>query len=83
MSYRGAEKEKPQDPFPDRLCEVCGRKGGGNPNKGLDNVSVFMKHQLCGHCSQDFYSWRHDTDAERLGRWIADQAKAKGAPNAA
>jgi hypothetical protein len=41
--------------FPERECAVCGRKGGGAPDGGLDNVSWCYGQQLCGHHTLAFY----------------------------
>lgn len=55
--------------FPDRVCEACGRKCGGHPNKGLDNVIVTSGHQLCGHCEANFTDWFWSQRAPAITKW--------------
>lgn len=51
------EKRHREQMFPDRICERCGRKGGGDPAAGPDNVVVEWGHQGCGHCLMEFSRW--------------------------
>lgn len=74
MTLFTGSKKRPA--FPDRTCEACGRRGGGDPELGLDNVVVSFGHELCGHCSRDFHA-SLDFGA-LIEAWVA-QRRARGA----
>lgn len=65
--------------FPDRQCESCGRTGGGHPNRGLDNVTIYAGRQLCGHCMNGFTDWFYGRQEEVLSKWIEKQKAVKAA----
>lgn len=73
------KREAAVDVFPERECEACGRRGGGNPEKGLDNVLVHHKHQLCGHCVHAFEAYRASTVEQQLVAWKAESTQHKPA----
>lgn len=70
MSYRGSGEKAV---FPDRECEACGRKGGGDPDAGLDNVVLHGAVQLCGHHVVEFEDWFYAKKAEALAKWVSSK----------
>jgi hypothetical protein len=62
----------------DRVCEVCSRKGGGDPERGLDNVVIWHGHQLCGYCCIEADWWLWSKTEAALTKWV-ESKKASAA----
>lgn len=65
------DDSEPKAAFPERTCERCGRRGGGRPNAGMENVGVVYDGlQLCGHCTKAMDSALFDMLPQLAREWV-------------
>lgn len=73
MSFRNAQAAY-RFAFPNRVCSACERRGGGDPEAGLDNVTVEWGVEICGHCTRAFHAQLNMGALMR--QWAADRRRS-------